>query len=131
SWARTRDIRQSAASAAESRNAVATLTRAAKTSPVMTSPSGGGTPATREEGQQQLALELEHLALLLGFRVVVPEQVQDPVRGEQQELLLRGVAGRGRLLGRHGRAEHDVTEDAVLRLLALASGAQLVHREAH
>src|SRR5690242_3180305 len=121
SWARTRDIRQRAASAAESRKAAATLTSATKTSPVMTAPSGGGTPAGREEGQQQLPLELEHLALLLGFRVVVAEQVQDPVRGQQQELLLGRVTGVGSLLGRHRRTEHDVAEHTLLGLLALTA----------
>src|SRR5579885_3316338 len=81
SWARTRDIRQIAASAAARRNATRTLMRAAKTSRVMggsPGPSAAGPPTPGKERQQQLALELEHLALLLGFGVVVTEQVQDP-----------------------------------------------------
>ena len=90
-----------------------------------------GPAAAGEEGQQQLALQLEHLPLLLGLGVVVAEQVQDAVRREQQQLLLGGVAGLGGLPGRDARAEHDVAEHALLGLLALAAGAQLVHREAH
>src|SRR5689334_874420 len=75
SWARTRDIRQMAASAKASRKASRTLRNAISTSRVMgggrasVGASGGGAAATREEGQQQLPLELEHLALLLGLGV--------------------------------------------------------------
>ena len=55
--------------------------------------SRAGAAAPGEEGQQQLALQLEHLAFLVRLGVVVAEQVQDAVRGEQLQLLLGGVAG--------------------------------------
>ena len=42
-----------------------------------------GIVAQGEEGEQQLSLQAEHLALLLGGHVVIAEQVQDAVDGEQ------------------------------------------------
>ena len=108
----------SAASAAASRKASSDAEqRGQQTSPVIwRADQAAGRPRPGEEGEQQLALELEHLALLLGLRVVVAEQVQDAVRRQQQQLLLGRVAGLGGLLGRDGRAEHDVAEDALLGL---------------
>ena len=108
--ARMRDIREKAASAAASRKA----TSGWRAPPRVTSRGHGRGPAASgaraaaggEEGEQQLALQLEHLLLLLRLRVVVAEQVQDAVRGEQQQLLLGGVAGLARPAAprRSGRA---------------------------
>src|SRR6478672_694227 len=135
SCARTRDMRKIAASAAESRNAMTMLIRAGRTScgsiSVSRPRSGGGSVASGEERQQQLALQLEHLTLLVGLGVVVAEQVQDAVRREEQHLLDRGVTRLDGLLRRDRRAEHDVAERALLGLLALAARPELVHREAH
>ena len=72
----------------------------------------GRSAAAGEEGQQELALELEHLALLVRLGVVEAEQVQDAVRREQQQLLVGGVAGLLGLVRRDARAQHDVAEDA-------------------
>ena len=59
---------------------------------------------------QQLGLQPEHLALLVGLGVVVAEQVQDAVGAQQVQLGLGGVPGLDRLLGGDLRAQHDVAE---------------------
>src|SRR3954467_15554901 len=46
----------------------------------------GGSPAV-----DQLLLETEHLLLLIGFHVVVPEKVQHAVRGQQDQFVVHGV----------------------------------------
>src|SRR5690349_1671308 len=105
-------MRKMAASAADSRNATTMLTRAGRANcgniSVSRPRSGAGSVAGGEEGEQQLALELEHLAFLVGLGVVVAEQVQDAVGGEEQHLLDRGVPGLERLLRRDRGAQDDV-----------------------
>src|SRR6478736_1477150 len=122
SWARTRDMRKIAASEADRTKATTMLMSAGRTSCGSTLASGAGTVARREERQQQLALQLEHLALLVRLGVVVAEQVQDAVRRQQEHLLDRGVTRLDRLLRGHRRAQHDVAERALFGLLALAAG---------
>ena len=78
---------------------------------------------------QQRGLQAEHLLVLVGLGVVVAEQVQDPVHGQQVHLVPRAVAGLGGLPLRDRGAEHQVAEDALLGLLVDQAGAQLVHRE--
>src|SRR6476620_3144830 len=135
SCARTRDMRKIAASAAESRNATTMLTSAGSANcgniSVSRPRSDARAVARGEERQEQLPLQLEHLALLVRLGVVVAEQVQDAVRRQQEHLLDRGVPRLDRLLRGHRRAQHDVAERALLGLLALAAGPQLVHGEAH
>src|SRR6476661_10423705 len=129
SCARTRDMRKIAASAAESRNATTMLTSAGRANcgniSVSRPRSGAGSVARGEEREQQLALQLEHLAFLVGLGVVVAEQVQDAVRREQQHLLDRGVAGLGGLLRGDRGTQDDVAERPLLRLLAFTTGPQL------
>jgi hypothetical protein len=71
--------------------------------------------------------------VLLRLGVVIAEQVQHPVDGEQLKLGLGAVPGRSRLGCRDLRAEHHITEQARVsgRLLAPArlGRAELVHRE--
>src|SRR6478672_4745869 len=124
-------MRKIAASEADRTKATTMLMSAGRTSCGSTLASGAGAVARREERQQQLALQLEHLTLLVGLGVVVAEQVQDAVRREEQHLLDRGVTRLDGLLRRDRRAEHDVAERALLGLLALAARPELVHREAH
>ena len=76
-----------------------------------------GMPVTRvslaalgQEGQQEAALEVEHLLLLLGLGVVVAQEVEDAVDGEQEHLLDGGVAGGQGLLGGDLRAQDDVAQ---------------------
>ena len=64
------------------------------------------------EADEDVALQAEHLLLLLGLRVVEAEEVQHAVGGEQQHLVERGVP-RGLAPGdRDLRAHHDVAEQA-------------------
>ena len=92
-------------------------------------PAGRLRPARNVSSRVRCSSNISRSSVRLG--VVVAEQVQDAVRREQQQLLLGGVAGLRGLPRRDGRAEHDVAEHALLGLLAVAAGAQLVHREAH
>jgi hypothetical protein len=46
------------------------------------------------ESGDQVALQTEHLALLLGLGVIEAQQVQQSVRGEQDQLVDGRVAGR-------------------------------------
>ena len=83
----------------------------------------------RSPGGEQLVLEAEHLLVLLGLGVVVAEQVQDAVHGQQLDLGLGAVAGGRALLLGDRRAQHQVAEHALLGLLVDQAGTQLVHRE--
>ena len=89
---------------------------------------------------QQPVLQAEHLGALVGLRVVVAEQVQDAVHGEQFQLVLGAVAGVAGLNRRDLRAQHHVPEQAGIGagfLRARPAGVdpaevrrpQLVHRE--
>jgi hypothetical protein len=84
-------------------------------------------------GFQQLLLQAEHLGVLLRFCVVIAQEMQYAVHGEQLKFRLRAVPGRLCLLGRDLRAEHNVAEQAGVggRLLAPAGlrRPELVHRE--
>ena len=57
----------------------------------------------------------------------IAQQVQDAVRGEQQHLVLGGVAGVHRLDLGHLRADGDVAEHALRRRLVRGARGQLVH----
>src|SRR5690606_22338548 len=63
---------------------------------------------------QQAALQPEHLAFLLRLGVVIAEQMQDTVHGQQFQLLEGSVAGHGRLPSRHLRTQHDVAQESRL-----------------
>src|SRR2546423_14539163 len=133
SAARTRETRDSAASAQAETPATrtsATTARISQNSRALirrafrrecpafvydcSSSAGPGLPSS-----QQLLLPPEHLRLLVRLGVVVAEQVQDPVRGEQPQLVGGGVTGVLGLLHRHLRAQHDVPEQAGDRLVVL------------
>ena len=75
--------------------------------------------AAGEEGQEQRALELEHLALRLWFVMIIAEQVQDAVGQQEQQLVLGRVTRPDRLARGHRRAHHDVTENALGGLLLI------------
>src|SRR4051794_1540818 len=77
SSARARENDVSAASAAEKRPA-RTTSAAARTMII-----GGQRSSTTSPRGEQLVLQAEHLRVLLGLGVVVAEQVQDPVHGQQ------------------------------------------------
>ena len=62
------------------------------------------TGPAREEGQQQSALKVEHLLLLLRLGMVVAQKVEDAVGGQQEHLLDSGVARLDGLLGGDLRA---------------------------
>src|SRR6185503_10323713 len=78
-------------------------------------------------GLEQLRLQGEHLPLLLRLGVVVAEQVQHPVHGEQLQLRGERVAGGPGAAARVFRAEHDVTEQrrTGLVLVGGAGGVEL------
>src|SRR5215207_8870681 len=83
-------------------------------------------------GLQQATLQAEHLPLLLGLGVVVPEQMQDAMDGEQVQLVLGPVPGGAGLPLGHHRAEHHVAEERRLGLVLDTRAAvdlQLVHGE--
>src|SRR5690349_15549844 len=80
SSARALENEVSAASAAEKRPA-STTRAAARTMITGSAPGSALSPRGK-----QLVLEPEHLGVLLRLGVVVAEQVQDPVHGEQLEL---------------------------------------------
>ncbi len=70
--------------------------------------------------------------MLVWLRVVIAEQVQDPVYRQQLEFVLRAVPGLGGLFGGDFRAEHHVTEQTGVGGLLAGSRLrrpQLVHRE--
>ena len=93
--------------------------------------TGHGLARRRPPALEQLLLQPEHLPLLLGLRVVVAEQVQDAVGGEQLQLVVDGVAGGG------APARRRPPGTARRRRAAPAPGpgrragpvSQLVHRE--
>src|SRR3954452_17524038 len=59
---------------------------------------------------EQLVLQAEHLPLLVGLGVVVAQQVQHTVHGQQVQLVGQRVAGRAGLSPGELRAQHDVAE---------------------
>ncbi len=61
--------------------------------------------------------------------MVIAEEVEDPVRAEQVELLLHGSPVLDRLRRCHRWAEHDVAEEAWVGLAAILWRTHLVHRE--
>src|SRR5687767_4456419 len=71
---------------------------------------GGGILPRGAPVGEQLALQPEHLPLLLRLGVVVAEQVQHAVHGEQVQLVAEGVACLASLRLCEVRAEHDVAE---------------------
>jgi hypothetical protein len=79
------------------------------------------------ECRQQFALQAEHFCLLLGFGVVIAEQVEDSVRGQQQHLVLGGVPGTPGLDLGHLRADRDVAKHPLRRRLVRGARGQLVH----
>lgn len=99
SWARTREMRCSAASAADRRKDRITPTTVRTTSRVIAAPPRSPTPRGRRDwlGQapfrplvarkvrRSLALRTEHLLLLLGLGVVVAEEVEDAVCREEEQ----------------------------------------------
>ena len=78
-------------------------------------------------------LQREHLAFLGGFGVVVTEQVQHAVHGEQVQLVEQAVPGLLGLVAGERRAQHDVTEQGGARVggIRAARRVQFVHREGH
>ena len=80
-------------------------------------------------GAKNLVLQAEHLGLLRRLGVVEAEQVQQPVHQQVLRLLCRAPTVLAGLPLRHRRAEHDVTEEALRRLLVVIRRAQLIHRE--
>src|SRR6187455_2374599 len=72
-------------------------------------PRGGLVPGGLPLREQRV-LQAEHLAFLLGLAVVVPEQVQHAVHGEQRQLVPEAVACLAGLGGGERRTEHDVAE---------------------
>src|SRR5689334_13014814 len=89
---RTRDTRESATSR-QARTAATSTNRTAKISGrTLPANTSGARPAPLVPRRQQLALQAEHLGVLLGVAVVVAEQVQHTVRAEQLELVGRAVA---------------------------------------
>src|SRR5699024_10788646 len=84
-----------------------------------------------EEGEQELPLEVEHLGALVLLHVVIAQQVQDRVHGQQQHLLDGAVTGLGGLCRRDRRAQHHVAEQALRGRLLRGARDELVHREAH
>src|SRR5215207_9936938 len=122
---RALDTRCSAASMAAKRPARGT-SRIATTSMVISPlligpcPSGAGLPGRRLTGHRlagrrppaldELLLETEHLLLLVGLHVVVAEEVQHAVRGQQDQLVVHGVTGGPRLADGDRGAQDDVTE---------------------
>ena len=120
-------------------SAIATTSRVIEP-PLIGSGSSGGVPGRGRAGHglarrgppalEELLLEAEHLLLLLGLHVVVAEQVQDAVGGQQHQLVVHRVAGGARLPDGDRRAEDDVAEQRRTGLGVVGpGGVQLVHRE--
>lgn len=82
---------------------------------------------------EQPVLQGEHLPLFVGFAVVVAEQMQHTVDGEQRQFVPEAVACRGGLFGGELRAQHDVAQHgrARLRRIGATTRLELIHREAH
>src|SRR5256886_6935618 len=95
--------------------------------------AGSGRPARlRLPPGEQPRLQPEHLLLLLRLGVVISEQVQYPVHGEQVQLVGGGVAGGDGLRGGHPPRQYDVAGQGRLtagRLARSVVDAALVHRE--
>ena len=65
--------------------------------------------------------------------MVVAQQMQDAVHGEQVQLVVQAVPGLAGLLLRHRGAEHDITQQrrTWTGVIRPPSGVELVHRKAH
>src|SRR6478609_8107051 len=136
SSARAREKDESAASTVVSTAASTTSATTSRIRPGLCPLISGSRPIGRDPVglvgdpfAQELVLEAEHLLVLVGLGMVVAEQVQDAVHGEQVELGSGGVAGGLRLLLRDGRAQHQVAEHSLFGLLVDQARPQLVHRE--
>src|SRR5688572_673097 len=118
SSARAREKPARAASAAEKTPASRT-SRVAETSCQMSAVIGVGSSSAGFLGRapllEQLALQAEHHRVLLRLGVVVAEEVQDAVDGEEVDLGLTPVPGLLPLPLRHRGCQHEVTEHALLR----------------
>src|SRR4051812_41889342 len=55
--------------------------------------AGHGLARGRSPAVEELLLETEHLLLLVGLHVVVPEQVQHAMGGQQHQFVVHGMAG--------------------------------------
>src|SRR3954454_9422056 len=96
--------------------------------------AGGGRAGGRLPLREQAVLQAEHLTLLLGLAVVVAQQMQDAVDGEQVQLVGEAVARLARLRRGERRAEDDVAEQCRADLRGVRAPRlvdQLVHRERH
>lgn len=67
----------------------------------------------RHIGEQQLALQTEHLTFLFRGHMVVSKKVEDAVDGQQHHFLHGAMAGGKGLLPRHPRAYDDVAEHSL------------------
>src|SRR5690349_13387878 len=112
SAARERPIRESAASEAAATPAIKVRRTATKAKLNMVLPAstqaGSGLAPGGQECQQQLALQGEHLLLVLGLGMIETQQVQDAVGGQEQQFLLEAVPGGPGLDLRHLGTEHDI-----------------------
>src|SRR5699024_10585052 len=79
--------------------------------------------------REQSRLQVEHLPVLFRLRVVVAQQMEDSVHGEQVDLLACAVTVLRRLAGRDLRTQRDVSQIPLVRGSALVAGFELVHRE--
>src|SRR5260221_2252270 len=60
-------------------------------------------------GRQQPVLQAEHGSMLLGVGMVIPEQVQDAVGGEQVDFVRNGMLSPPGGRGGHLRADHHIS----------------------
>ena len=72
--------------------------------------------------------------MLGGFGVVVTEQMQDAVHGQELEFLLSGMPRLAGLGGGHLRAEHDIAEQgraglSAVRALPVTAGSAELRRD--
>src|SRR5712664_701371 len=63
-------------------------------------------------GRQQPVLQAEHGSMLLGVGMVIPEQVQDAVGGEQVDFVRNGMLGPPGSRGGNLRADHYIPQQA-------------------
>ena len=73
------------------------------------------------------------VSVLIGLGVVVAEQMQYSVHGQQGQLVAEAVAGGGGLVGGELRTQHDVAQHLWTGLgsIGAAAGFEFVHRKAH